>query len=174
MKLSVIVSVLALALAGCAASPAPQPRQFVDITPKAPASVTMEQATWSVTLPEGWKTKPLGNGSLGLDPSGTLAVAVQVQDLNSEDDPSDADFGGAAVLAALQLEDVTVMQAVQHQVDGRPGSATLFLIKESGIVMLQYAVGAGRKGYIVACGGPARSTIVETCKPILDTFHVKK
>lgn len=173
MKFSLIVSAL-LVLAGCASAPAPQPRQFVDITPPAPATVTMEQSTWSITLPDGWKTKPLGTGSLALDPTGTLAVAVQVQDLNAEDDPADVDFGGAAVLASLQLEDVTVMQAMQHQVDGRPGSVTLLKINETGIIMLQYAVGAGRKGYIVACGGPARSTIVETCKPILDTFHIKK
>lgn len=173
MKLiSVLTLVLALALAGCASAPRAQTKQIVDITPTEPASTVVERGNWSIKLPNSWVTRDMPDGFLAWDPDRGLAVAVKVQDLEP-DDIDDADFGGAAVLASLQIEGVKVINAVPHRVSGRSGSAVL-LQTDEGVVLLQYAVGAHRRGYLAVCGGPAGGKIVEACQPILDTFSIKE
>lgn len=173
MKLIPLLTlVLPLALAGCASAAPAQPRQIVDITPARPETTVVERGDWSIRLPNSWVARDMPDGFLARDPDRGLAVAVKVQDLEP-DDIGDADFGGAAVLAALQVEGVKVINAVPHEIAGRPGSAVLLLTDE-GVTLLQYAVGAHRRGYLAVCGGPAGGKIVEACQPILDTFSVKK
>lgn len=173
MKLIPILTlVLPLALAGCASAPPAQPRQVVDVTPAQPATAIVERGDWSIRLPNSWVARDMPDSFLARDPDRGLVVVVKVQDLEP-DDIGDADFGGAAVLAALQVEGVKVINAVPHQVAGRPGSAVQLLTDE-GVTLLQYAVGAHRRGYLAVCGGPGGGKIIEACQPILNTFSIKK
>jgi hypothetical protein len=171
MKLTTIISTLALV--GCAGSP-PQPHQPVGVVHRAPATVSVVHDDWSLTLPEGWRTRSLKDfGTLSMDPTRTIAVVVQTIELG-QDDPPDAVFGDAVALTLFQVDDITVLNAGPRQVDARPGSMAILRINETGGTVVQYAVGANRKGYVVACGGQGLSAIVKACEPILDTFHIEK
>jgi hypothetical protein len=175
MRLSLITLALSLALVGCASTPAPKQRPIVNITPKVEATdqTVVDQATWSIKLPNAWLTTEMaGGGMLARSPDSSLAVAVKFEQLDPEE-ISDGDFGGAAILAAVSIEGIEVLDARPYTIDGRPGSVALLRL-DGGVTMLQYAVGAHRRGYILACGGMGGSRIIEACKPILDTFHAKQ
>lgn len=164
--------VMPLAFAGCASMVPAQPRQIVDITHVRQKTTVVERDDWNIRLSNSWVARDMPDGFLAQDPDRGLVVAVKVQDLEP-DDIGDADFGGAAVLATLQVEGVEVIDVAPHEIAGRLGSVALLLTDE-GITLLLYAVGVNRRGYLAVCGGPAGGKIVEACQPILDTFSVKK
>lgn len=191
MKLSLIVPIALLALAGCASSAPPPPRQIIDVTPPAepakPKALEVDNAKFSIKLPAGWVVRPGGPKTEGQvtqqlvarspDFLGKAPVLVAINTVALDpDDPIDGDFGGAVAVGAMK-SGALVLMAQPSKVDGLEGSIVMMVLPtDTPIVVLQQAVGHKRTGYVVRCGGDAQQgdKIIELCQPIFESFHIKK
>lgn len=191
MKLSLITSLLALTLVGCAgtfgSSPKPLPPaqpERVEVEPPKPANVDIDRAKWKMTLPTGWIVKPgtktqgqvtqeLVARSPGMVGGGPMVVAVNTVALEA-DDPSDDEFGIATVGIASHATNSEVIAAVPVKVDGHPATMMMLAFK-SGLLAIQVATGKDRTGFVVRCGGDIQQgdKIIELCQPIMASFHLK-
>lgn len=191
MKLSLVLPITLLALAGCASSAPPPPRQIIDVTPPAepakPKALEIDNAKFSITLPAGWIVRPGGAKTAGqvtqelvartptMVGAAPVLVAVNTVALDP-DDPADGDFGGAVALGAMK-SGALVLMAQPSKVDGLDGSIVMMVLPtDTPLVVLQEATAHKRTGFVVRCGGDAKQgdKIIEQCQPILESFHVKR
>lgn len=145
----------------------PRQRQVVNAEPP-----TFGDETWSMLLPRGWSTGRLDDVAvLARSPDSEVIIAAQSQDL-SDDDPTDVDFGEAAIQTLALVDGLSVINAGPLMVDGHPGFTAL-LTTDDGITMIQNVVAVDRVGHVFTCGGRSPDKVIVVCGPILGTVCLK-
>lgn len=187
MKLSLAAFTLPLLMA-CGTRPSAFPPPVpapTEVAEPEPQPIQVNETKWSITLPANWiirtsSPKPESQitqelvarspKTMGTVPS---LVSVNTVTLNL-DDPADEDFGGAIAVAMIK-SGMTVLIAQPTKVSGLKGSFVMIVLPNSGVVVLQKAVGHKRTGFVVRCGGATQQgdEIIELCRPILESFHIE-
>lgn len=178
---SIVLSLFLLANVGCSSTT--QFRGQEPILIKATPPVVVDRDAYTVTFPPHWKLKREVEGMsssnftmqvMAKSPDDSPIVsALASVDLTDELEITEENFPMAAIAySASHLGEID--KAILVTLDGRPASIA-FISAQDHVKVIQLATAAGKKGYILRCGGEVtHSELFTTCLSIVDSFHVKK
>jgi hypothetical protein len=191
------LSIIALAIIGCASCASTQPHMSTSHAANGIHSAPIEQQlttvshdAWSIVVPSGWKVneKPeqqgdftqvlevKSNRNFGRGPVRFSLLTTKLSDDWQSDDMQSVMFAKmVSELVPTFFEDGKLLSRRMIVLDGRPTSLTLMQLRHG----LGIAIAAEAKdgvGYVLTCGGDimlSEERVVQACLLMFKGFHLK-